>query len=669
MQFNNIFAKIIKHLPAISKLLMMLIGAALIPIMFPQDGHGDHYDYSVGGIWRNNDLVAPHDFVVEKSQGQLDQEMAQAKSKMFLYYTFDNEAHNKALDRLDLMSHRHAEIDARELRKTIDRLYVKGYMEIPADFPDFESHTIILLDGNIGSEHRPDEFNSPIDLNDTLLRDSIMVPSIAFDANRTQLELDSRMSQNSSVAEVVKQGQLIVAKGDHVSTEQAQIIKSLEDENDRRFQEDYHPMGRFMGQYALCIIGFLALYMFLKNVRHPLLESTRKVAFVMTLILIMSFITAMVSHTNPDMVLIVPLCIVPILMRVFFDMRVALYVHVTTIVILANMVPNSFEFIFYQLIAGMMSIVMVRNVESRSKFFVISLVIFVTYSLIYTFGVLSQESTLANITASRYLTFFLNALLTLLCYPMIYFFELFFGLTTNLTLLELNSTNTPALRQLSENALGTFQHSTQVANISENLINEIGGDALLARVGALYHDIGKLNAPEYFTENQNNGFNPHDELDYTESAAIILNHVTDGLALAKKFHLPSEVQEFIRTHHGTTVTGYFYAKQKEAHPDEPINIIDFQYNGPTPASREAAVVMIVDSVEAACRSLKHPDKESISNLVDNIINSKIETNQFSNCDLTFGELAHIRKSLKTKMLSFYHARISYPVSKQTTGTK
>lgn len=669
MQFNNIFAKIIKHLPAISKLLMMLIGAALIPIMFPQDGHGDHYDYSVGGIWRNNDLVAPHDFVVEKSQGQLDQEMAQAKSKMFLYYTFDNEAHNKALDRLDLMSHRHAEIDARELRKTIDRLYVKGYMEIPADFPDFESHTIILLDGNIGSEHRPDEFNSPIDLNDTLLRDSIMVPSIAFDANRTQLELDSRMSQNSSVAEVVKQGQLIVAKGDHVSTEQAQIIKSLEDENDRRFQEDYHPMGRFMGQYALCIIGFLALYMFLKNVRHPLLESTRKVAFVMTLILIMSFITAMVSHTNPDMVLVVPLCIVPILMRVFFDMRVALYVHVTTIVILANMVPNSFEFIFYQLIAGMMSIVMVRNVESRSKFFVISLVIFVTYSLIYTFGVLSQESTLANITASRYLTFFLNALLTLLCYPMIYFFELFFGLTTNLTLLELNSTNTPALRQLSENALGTFQHSTQVANISENLINEIGGDALLARVGALYHDIGKLNAPEYFTENQNNGFNPHDELDYTESAAIILNHVTDGLALAKKFHLPSEVQEFIRTHHGTTVTGYFYAKQKEAHPDEPINIIDFQYNGPTPASREAAVVMIVDSVEAACRSLKHPDKESISNLVDNIINSKIETNQFSNCDLTFGELAHIRKSLKTKMLSFYHARISYPVSKQTTGTK
>ena len=308
-----------------------------------------------------------------------------------------------------------------------------------------------------------------------------------------------------------------------------------------------------------------------------------------------------------------------------------------------------------------MSIVAVRNFENRSKFFLVSGVIFLSYALIYTFGVLSQESTLNSITAGRYLVFFFNALLTLLSYPLIYLFERAFGLTTNLTLMELSSTNNPALRELSRNAPGTFQHAMQVANISEDLINEIGGNALLAKVGALYHDIGKVEAPLYFTENQNGGFNPHDELDYRESASIIIQHVRSGLELAKKYHLPPSVQDFIRTHHGTTVTGYFYAKQVNEHPDEPLNIADFQYPGPTPYSRETAVVMIVDSVEAACKSLKDHDSQSINQLVDRIVDSKISQNQLENCNLTFGDITRIRKMLKTKMLSIYHARISYPV--------
>lgn len=663
MFLEKLYSKISKHMPSASKVMLMLIGASIIPIMFPQDGHGDHYDYSVGGIWRNNDLVAPHDFVVQKSQSQIDQEIAAAKSKMLLYYSLNENAHAQAVSRLEGVSHRHPEVDSRELRKSIDNIYLGGYLEIPQDMPDFESHTIILLNGNIGSEHSPKEYTSALDIADTLLRDSILVPSMAFDANRTQLELESRLSQTASTSEIIRQGQLIVAKGDNVSTEQALQIKSLEQENDRRFQENYHPWGRFLGQFMLCIIGFLALYMFLKNVKHALLDDNNKVIFVMVLILLMSGIIAIVTHTNPDFVLVVPLCIVPIMMRVFFDMRVALYVHVTTIVILASMVPNSFEFIFYQLIAGMMSIVTVRDFASRSKFFLVCLVIFLSYSLIYTFGVMSQESTLANIALSRYITFFLNALLTLLAYPLIYLFERIFRLTTDLALWELSSTNTPALRELSRNALGTFEHSTQVANISEDLINEIGGNALLTKVGALYHDIGKINAPFYFTENQNSEFNPHDELDYTESAAIIINHVHDGVKLAEQYHLPECVTDFIRTHHGTTMTGYFYHKQKEAHPGEDIDITDFQYLGPKPATREQAVVMIVDSVEASCRSLKKHDKESIDKQVDSIIDSKINSNQFSNCDLTFSDIASIRHFLKKKMMSIYHSRISYPVAK------
>lgn len=661
MQLKNIIFATVKHLPLLTKVLAMLVTSALIPLMFPSDGRGEHYDYAEGSIWRNDDLVAPFDFGVQKTQGEIDQETASALADLTLYYHLDPAAHGKAVERLNSLARTRAGLDLRALRRSVDSIYAVGYLEIPADMPDYEGHTLVVLDGNVGSEHTAAEYVSPMDVTSALLRDSILEPSIVYDANRTQLEMDSRVSQLITSAGVVKQGERIIAKGETVTAERARIIQSLELENDKLFRENYHPWGRYTGQLMLCIIAFIALYMFLKNTRHPILEDNRKVIFVMVLVLLMSALTALVSSQSPDWVLIVPLCIVPIMMRVFFDMRVALYVHVTTIIILANMVPNPFEFIFYQLIAGMMSIVTVRNFENRSKFFLVSGAIFLSYSLIYTFGVLSQESTLEGITAGRYLVFFLNALLTLLAYPLIYLFERAFGMTTNLTLMELSSTNTPALRELSRHAPGTFQHAMQVANISEDLINEIGGNALLAKVGALYHDIGKVSAPLFFTENQNGGFNPHDELDNAESAAIIIQHVRTGLELAKKYHLPAQVQDFIRTHHGTTMTGYFYAKQLNEHPDEPINPSDFQYPGPTPFSRETAVVMIVDSVEAACKSLKSHDSEAINQLVDRIVDSKISQHQLQNCNLTFGDITRVKAMLKSKMLSIYHARISYPV--------
>ena len=667
MQLKNIISSLVKHLQAITIVLLVLVTAALIPLMFPSEGKGVHYDYSVDGIWRDNDLVAPHDFAVQRSETDVEQDVADAKSNLLLYYHYDNTAYNRAMERLNSLAASLSDPQIRRMRNTLDSIYQIGYLEMPDDIPNFKRHSIVILEGNIGSQHYATQYVTPLDVQDSILRTQVLVPSIAFDDSRTQLELDSRLSQLATTNGMVRQGELIIAKGEHVTPDKAQIIRSLEMDNDRRFKDHYNPLGRYLGQFVLCLIALIALFMFMKNTRHPILEDNRKVTFIMVLILIMSATTAMVLHLNADWVLIVPLCLVPIVMRVFFDMRVALYVHVTTIIILANMVPNPFEFIFYQLIAGMMSIVAVRNFEDRSKFFLVAGVIFISYALIYTFGVLSQESTLDGITSTRYLIFFLNALLSLLAYPLIYLFERLFGLTTNLTLMEISSTNTPALRELSRNAPGTFQHSMQVANISEDLINEIGGHALLAKVGALYHDIGKIQAPLYFTENQNSDFNPHDELDYTESASIIIHHVRDGIMLAKRYHIPTAVQDFIRTHHGTTVTGYFYAKQTAEHPDDPINITDFQYNGPTPFSRETAVVMIVDSVEAACKSLKSHDKQSIDQLVDRIIDDKIRQNQLQSCDLTFGDITKIRKFLKSKMMSIYHSRISYPVanSKQT----
>ncbi len=655
----------VKRLSLIYRVVACMVAALLIVVLFPHTHHGTHYDYKVGAVWRGADLVAPYDFAVMLSADEVAQEQALERQKAILYYRVDSSARATALGRLENGRWKLEIGEKHKLRRQIDSVYRIGYIESPSGSVGLEGRTVVVLSGNVGSEHRSREFISAADLEPGLLRDSILVPSMALDEERTMLELDSRLSQVSHTSQMVMAGDHIVSKGEEVTEDKAQIISSLEAENDRRFSDSYSRWGELLGQFLLAVIAFVALYMFLKNTRHRILEDDRKVLFVMMLILLMSALVALVVRVNPDWVLLVPLCIIPILMRVFFDMRVALYIHLTTVIILANLVPNSFEFIFYQLVTGMMSIIAVRNLERRSQFFVLALVIFVSYSFIYTAGVLSQDTNLLSLSADKYLMFFLNAILTLLAYPLIYLFEKLFGMTTNLTLMELSSTNTPALRKLSRRAPGTFQHSMQVANITEDLVNEIGGNALLAKVGALYHDIGKVRNPLYFTENQNSGFNPHNELDYVESAEIITSHITNGLELARIYHLPAEVQDFIRTHHGTTYTGYFYAKELERHPDGDFDTTRFRYPGPRPYSRETAVVMIVDTVEAALRSLKNHTKESTDEMIDRLIDSKISAGQLDNCALTYGDIARIRKFLKDKMMSIYHVRVEYPTVKQS----
>lgn len=661
---SNVLTATVKRLSLIYRIVAMLITAILIVVVFPHTRHGEHYDYKVGAVWRGADLVAPYDFAVMLTADETRAAEEAERQKALLYYRVDSSATQQASARLERMDHSLTAAQKRTLRRQLDSVYRIGYIESPSDIDNLEGHSIVVLQGAMGSMHRSREFISAADLEPGLLRDSLLQPNLVLDEARTSLELDSRLSQLSHSSQMVMAGDRIIAKGEEVTAEKGQIIKSLEAENDRRFSEKYSLGGQMAGQLLLAVIAFVALYMFLKNTRHRILEDDRKVFFVLMLILLMSAVEALVVRVNPEWVLLVPLCIIPILMRVFFDMRVALYIHLTTVIILANLVPNSFEFIFYQLVTGMMSIIAVRNLERRSQFFVLALVIFFSYSFIYTAGVLSQDTNLLSLSADKYLMFFLNAILTLLAYPLIYLFEKLFGMTTNLTLMELSSTNTPALRELSRRAPGTFQHSMQVANITEDLVNEIGGNALLAKVGALYHDIGKVRNPLYFTENQNSGFNPHNELDYVESAEIITSHITDGLELARGYHLPAEVQDFIRTHHGTTYTGYFYAKEMERHPDGDFDTSRFRYPGPRPYSRETAVVMIVDTVEAALRSLKNHTKESTDEMIDRLIDGKISAGQLNNCPLTYGDIDRIRKFLKDKMMSIYHVRVEYPTIKQ-----
>ncbi|MBR1799578.1 MAG: HDIG domain-containing protein [Bacteroidales bacterium] len=651
---------IVSHLSLLYKLAAMIVTVTLIVLSFPHTNHGTHYDYREGSLWRHTDLVAPFDFTVPKTADQLQIEQDIERQKALLYYRTDSSAYSQTLMRLEAMRATMSHKQHRAMRHAIDSIYRRGYLLPPNNTTNLDNRTIVLLNGNMGSEHNAHDFILPDDIDDSTLRNSLLIPNIIPDPNRTAMEIESRLSQIAYSSRTVMAGDPIIGKGETVDGEKARTIAALEAENDRRHSSHFSLVGQIIGQILLAIIAFIALYLFLKNTGNNLLDDNRKLTFILVLILTMSALEALMIRTRPEWVLLVPLCIIPILMRVFFGTRVALYVHLTTVITLANLVPNSFEFIFYQLITGMMSIITIKKLEQRQQFFYLSGVIFISYSMIYTCGVLSQETTLAALSAERFLIFALNAFLTLLSYPLIFLSERLTGMTTNLTMLELSSTNNPALRELSRRAPGTFQHSMQVANIAEDIINEIGGNALLTKVGALYHDIGKMAEPLYFTENQNSGLNPHQDLDYAESSQIIISHVVNGLEFAHRYHIPAEVQDFIRTHHGTTFTGYFYAKELEHHPDHDFKESLFQYPGPKPYSRETATVMLVDSVEAACRSLKNHTKESTDRLIDQLIDSKIDGGQLDNSQLTLNDIAKIRQLLKQKMLSIYHVRIEYP---------
>lgn len=669
---NNISNK----LSYLYQIIALLVTVAMILVMFPLADRSSLYTYEAGSFWAYDDLYAPADFTVGKSEKDIANEKVNARREAFLYFVADSTAANVARHNIDNSTL--SWNDKRMAYAVTEAIYKQGLIEQPSTIDNLDGSTIILLDGNVGSEHKANDFvnysqieqwvesfhwgNNPeeVEANANILRDNILVPSIRHDALRTQLELDSRLSQINYASHMVQKGELVVQKGQYLDADKVLEIDALVKLSAETTHENFNNVNHYLGQLLLSIIAFIALYFFLKNTNHYILEDNRKVSFVFVTVLLMSGIVALVERINPNWVLLAPVCIVPIMMRVFFDMRVALYIHLTVVIILGNLVPNSYEFIFYQLVTGIMSIVTVKEFDNRRDFFAVSLTIFLVYSLIYTAGILSQDTTLANIAPERYLIFFLNALLTLLSYPLIYLFERLFSMTTDLTLLEISSTNTPALRELSRTAPGTFQHSMQVANISEDIINEIGGNALLARVGGLYHDIGKTTAPFYFTENQDTGYNPHSDLDFEESARIITNHVKDGLKLAQKYRLPSDITDFIRTHHGTTRTGYFYAMWKQQHPDEEPEDNMFRYGGPRPYSRETAVVMIVDSVEAATKSLREPTRDSIERMVNSIVDSKVAEHQLDECDLTLKDITSIRSLLIEKIASVHHVRVAYP---------
>ncbi|MCX6295441.1 MAG: HDIG domain-containing protein [Bacteroidetes bacterium] len=415
-----------------------------------------------------------------------------------------------------------------------------------------------------------------------------------------------------------------------------------------------------LGQILIVSLSLSILIAFLGFFRKEIFLDNAKITFILILIILQVLMARFSDASQSFNIYLLPFCILPIITRAFYDTRIALFVHLITVLIASFLAPDRFEFTFIQLLGGMVAIFSIVNMRNRSQIFISSGVIFLTYSVAFIGITIIQEGGSDAITWQGFAWFGISALLTLFSYPLIFVFEKLFGFISDVSLLELSDTNGKLLRELASRAPGTFQHSLQVANLAEEAIYNIGGNALLVRTGALYHDIGKMEMPMYFIENQANGMNPHDEMSFDESASIIISHVIKGIEIAKQNKLPEQIIDFIRTHHGTSITGYFYRSFQNAFPDEKIDESKFHYPGPIPFSKETAVLMMADSVEAASRSLKKYDVETIDELVEKIINTQIEQNQYANADITFKDINTLKKIFKKKLMNIYHVRVEYP---------
>ncbi len=488
----------------------------------------------------------------------------------------------------------------------------------------------------------------------------IIKPNVSYNKNLTDKVIENDISHISYTKGKVEEGKLIILKGDIVEGKKLAILSSLKSESESQVWTESNYNWIVFGYTILVALALLMLLLFLHKYRIDIYNNNNKVSFIFFNVLAMIFIQTFVIQYNSDYLYVVPLSILPIVLKAFFDARLGLFTHVLTVLLLGYIVPDSFEFIYLHIIAGIVTILTVSELYKRANLFISVAQITFIYMITYFAFSIIKEGNASQIKWDYFMLFAANGLLSFLSIILIYIYEKVFGLVSDVTLLELSNTNTKLLRELNEKAPGTFQHSMQVANLAEAAANEIGANSMLVRTGALYHDIGKMLNPMYFIENQSTGVNPHNDLSPRDSSKIITDHVIKGVELAKKNNLPDRIIDFIRTHHGTSSTYYFYKREQDLNPDVKIDIKKFQYNGPIPFSKETAILMMCDAAEAASKSLKTPTAQSISDLIEKIIDKQMSDGQFLNSDITFREIKVIKKVIKKKLMNIYHLRVEYP---------
>ena len=486
----------------------------------------------------------------------------------------------------------------------------------------------------------------------------IIAPNISIEKKFYETSKQQMLQNISRSRGFVASGELIVAKGELVNDDTFEKLSSLRNEYTLQ-KDDKSSIWIQIGYSILIVLIFTLLLLFIYTYRVNIYKNNRKLTFIFFNILTVITAVTLTVNYNTDYVFAVPICILPLIMKAFFDARLGLFTHVLTVLLIGFIVPNSFEFVFLQITAGIITIQSVAQLYRRANLFISVGQIVLVYLIGYIAFTTIQEGSILKISFTPLALFILNGLLMLFVQPLIYIYERLFRLVSDISLLEMTDTNSILLKELSDKAPGTFHHSLQVANIAEAAANEIGANSLLVRVGALYHDIGKLTAPMYFSENQTANISPHDRLSPKQSADIIIDHVAEGVKIANKHNLPERVIDFIKTHHGTSLVYYFYKKQEDLNPDE-INLEDFSYKGPKPFSKETAILMMADAVEAASKSLKSPNIDQLQEFVDKIIDGKMEEEQFNSSDITFAEIETVKMVLFKKLINVYQLRIEYP---------
>ncbi len=689
---KKFFNYIGKHYSEINRIFLVLISVIILVSLFPKKATFK-YEFYAGKPWMHDDLIAPFDFAIEKTEDEIKVERESALNELKPFYRYDKESYQlnrKTLSDLfdekwkskypdpDSETDKLREASKQKCFEIFDTIFSKGIIESD---PHIENkgaeYPVIVVTDNVASERELGDIftvksaneyfktrlkkSSNIDTGLIIsLLNSTLLPNVFYDEETTEKEKQLLVENISLTHGMVQNGERIISKGELITSDKYIVIESMKKEYESQLGLSSSFYLILAGQVILVAISILVFVMYLYTFRKDIFSNNKKLLLILLLILLMVFITSLIVKSAIEYLYLLPLCIVPIMIRAFFDSKLSLFVHLIIVIIIAFLVPNSFEFVFLQLTAGIITIISIVNLQKRAQFFLTSVLIFLTFSSIY-FGLkLIQDGSLEDIKYINFALFAGNAILTLFSFPLIFVFEKLFGFVTDVSLMELSDTNSKLLRELNSKAPGTFQHSLQVSNIAEEVIYEIGGNPLLARTGALYHDIGKMDMPQYFIENQRGGYNPHDELTYEESAIIIINHVIQGIEKAKKSNLPEQIIDFIRSHHGTRRIEYFYNLQQQSFPESEVDEDKFTYNGLVPYSKETSVVMMADSVEAASRSLKSYDEKSISNLVDQIIDDQVESKQFDNSNITFKDISRIKKILKKKLLNIYHIRIEYP---------
>ena len=646
------------------------------------------YVYELNKPWHYPQLIASYDFVIYKTDDEVKRERDSVVRQFVPYYRVDSLVAEKQIAALrkDFYAGKFRGIPVYYLPRLVENLrqiYARGILDV-SDYEGFlkgDSHVLRLIRGQEATTGEVENFFTIRTAYDYLLNrdrgalsqealrecnlNDYLAVNVKNDTAKNRLELQSELSQVSDNIGMVQSGQLVIDRGQIVNAEHVRILNSLKKESEQRMDPSRGYWFIFAGQVIFVILLISLLFTYLKLFRRDYFSSPHSVLLLFSFVTVFPVITYLMMAHHFYSVYLVPYALIPIFVRIFMDSRTSFMAVVTSSLLSALSLHSPFEFVLWQIVTGATVIYSLRELTERSQLLrtvlavvVVGLVISIGYDL-------SQGLNGDAFDRSRIVYMIIGGILLLFAYPLMYFVEKLFGFTSSVTLVELTNTNNPILRKMSKVAQGTFNHSMQVSNLAAEVADKIGAKAQLARTGALYHDIGKVLNPAFFTENQS-GVNPHDTISEERSAQIIINHVTDGLRLAEKYHLPQVIKEFIRTHHGTGLVKYFYIQYCNKHVGETVDEEAFRYPGPNPQTREQAVVMMCDSVEAASRSLKEYTEESITQLVNRIVDSQLAEGHFKECPITFRDIADAKRTLIDSLKTIYHTRISYPEIKKPT---